>query len=67
MNLIYVNSSDLEAIAIHGNNLVIKFKSGGMYEYYNAACEFNNILSASSKGRYFHKYIKPYYKTSKIY
>ena len=61
-----VNSSDLAGVAVNGNNLVIMFRSGGIYEYADAAVEFFNIMNASSKGKYFHQNIKPYYRCRKI-
>ncbi len=61
MNFTYVNSSDLAGVAVDGNNLVIMFRNGGIYEYSGAANEFSNIMNANSKGKYFHQNIKPYY------
>lgn len=61
-----VNSTDIAGIAIKGNNLIIKFNSGGIYEYENAAHEYNNLLNSISKGRYFHSYIKNYYNYRRI-
>lgn len=66
MEFVYVNSTDIAGIAVNGNNLVIKFLSGGVYEYVNAACEYSNIISASSKGKYFHYNIKPNYSCYKL-
>ena len=66
MEYTYVNSTDIAGIALNGNNLVIKFLSGGIYEYVNAACEYFKLLNASSKGRYFHYRIKPYYLPIKL-
>ena len=66
MNFIYVASTDINAIGINGNNLVIRFNSGGTYEYIDAAKEFKKILNANSKGKYFHQYIKNQYKAVKI-
>lgn len=66
MNFTYVNSSDIKAIAVRGNNLVIEFHSGGLYEYIGAAYEYSNLLNAESKGKYFHQYIKDKYKAIKI-
>lgn len=60
-NYTSVISSDLDAIAVDGNDLIIKFKSGGIYRYLNASCEFPKLLSAPSKGKYFHNYIKNNY------
>ena len=65
-NFIYVNSSDLNAIKVNGNNLVIMFKSGGVYEYMGAACEYYNLLNSNSKGKYFHQFIKNKYQEKKI-
>lgn len=66
MNFIPVSSSDIAAIAIDGNDLVIKFKSGGIYKYVNAAKEFNNLINASSCGKYFRHNIKNYYVDIKL-
>lgn len=37
------------------------FKSGGMYEYMGAVCEYYNLLNSNSKGKYFHQFIKNKY------
>lgn len=66
MNFTYVDSSDLKSIAINGNNLVIQFHTGGIYEYIGASCEYYNLLNGNSKGKYFHQYIKNRYPTIKI-
>lgn len=66
MNFTYVNSTDINAIAINGNDLIIKFNKGGMYLYKDAAVEFENLLNSSSKGKYFHQYIKNKYLCKKI-
>ncbi|MFR5903869.1 MAG: KTSC domain-containing protein [Bacilli bacterium] len=65
-NFIYVNSSDLNSIKVNGNNLVIMFKSGGVYEYMDAAREYYNLLNSNSKGKYFHQFIKNKYQEKKI-
>ncbi len=66
MNFISVVSSNLEAIACNGDNLVIKFKSGGIYEYIGAAKEFDNLYNAPSKGKYFHQFIRDNYKAESL-
>lgn len=66
MNFTYVNSSDLNGIAINGNNLIIKFNSGDIYEYIGAAREYDMLLNASSKGKYFYQFIKDNYQFIKI-
>lgn len=67
MNFIHVNSTNINAIAKSGNDLIIKFNKGGIYLYKDAAVEFENLLSSSSKGKYFHQYIKDKYLCKKIY
>jgi hypothetical protein len=48
--------------------LSIRFKSGSEYEYYDVSrAVFVSLLRASSKGRFFHRYIKKRYKYKKIY
>ncbi len=66
MNFVPVVSSDIKAVACNGNNLVIAFLSGGVYEYLGAAKEFEKLLNATSKGRYFHQFIKNQYKHNKL-
>ncbi len=66
MHFIYLSSSDISAIAINSNNLIIKFNSGGVYEYFGAAKEYNGLIHAGSAGGYFHKFIKNNYKYKKI-
>lgn len=66
MEFIYVNSTNIKAIAISGKNLVIKFNNNSIYEYKNAAREFTKIINADSKGKYFHQYIKNQYSYIKI-
>ena len=66
MNFTYVQSTDIAAIAKKLDNLVIKFNNGGIYEYKGAAVEFENLLNASSKGKYFHENVKNKYPYLKI-
>lgn len=58
-----VDSSNLQSIAISGNDLIIKFVNGRIYRYYGAAKEYNSLLNASSKGTYFSNNIRNEYKT----
>lgn len=64
-NFIEVVSSNLQALAISGNDLIIKFNSGDIYRYYGAAIEWTNILNASSKGKYFSEFIRNNYNYKK--
>lgn len=66
MNFVHVNSTDINSVAINSNNLVIKFNSGELYEYINAVIEFDNLINAPSKGKYFHQHIKNNYTCVRI-
>ena len=61
MNLIPVVSSDLSAVGYDQNTqqLEIVFNSGGVYLYSGVTSdEYQGLMNASSKGRYFHAFIK---------
>jgi hypothetical protein len=49
------------------NTLLVEFKSGGTYEYSGVDKEtFNEFVSQSSVGSYFHKTIKGKYEARKL-
>lgn len=59
--MVYVNSSDLNAVEYNQGILRIRFNSGGIYDYYNVPITvYQELLNASSKGKYFHAHIKMY-------
>jgi hypothetical protein len=63
MNLIKVNSSNLEAIGFTGNVLFVEFKTGSVYSYAPVSEEhYKEMLrlneAGESVGKYFHKNIK---------
>ncbi|WP_214464552.1 KTSC domain-containing protein [Levilactobacillus brevis] len=61
MNLISVVSSDLSAVGYEPSTqqLEIVFHSGGVYLYSGVSpSEYQGLMSAGSKGRYFHAFIK---------
>ena len=61
MELQPVSSSNLKAVGYDSESktLQIEFLSGGLYEYYNVPESiYNGLMSASSHGSYFDKYIK---------
>jgi len=66
MKYVKVLSTDIDKVAIEGSDLIIKFNSGGTYSYKGAAKEFQNLINASSKGKYFHTRIKNNYEYEKI-
>lgn len=62
MQMIPVSSSDISSIGYEGSTLHIRFHSGGLYAYYNVPLSvYNGLMSAGSKGRYFHANIKGRY------
>jgi hypothetical protein len=64
-----VRSSNIESIGHDpgSNTLHIKFKDGGHYTYAGADRNvFTMMLAAPSKGKYFHKIVKPRFKHTKI-
>lgn len=64
-----VTSTNIRSIGYDGQSqiLEIEFHSGGIYQYFNVLSTiFNNLMSASSHGSYFHRYIKGQYQSTKI-
>lgn len=67
MQMIPVSSSDISSIGYEGSTLHIRFHSGGLYAYYNVPLSvYNGLMSAGSKGRYFHENIKGRYGDTRI-
>ena len=67
MNMIPVNSSDLSGVGYENGTLYIAFHSGGFYSYSGVpASVYSALLSAPSKGRYFHANIRNVYPCQRI-
>jgi len=67
MTMIHVASSDLQSIGFENGVLYIKFNSGGLYQYPNVpASVYSDLMSASSKGSYFHAFIKNQYHGTRM-
>lgn len=65
--MVYVNSSDLNTVEYNQGILRIRFNSGGIYDYYNVPITvYQELLNASSKGKYFHAHIKNVYPFNKV-
>ena len=67
--MINVDSSDLSAVGYDSitGTLTIEFNSGGIYEYYNVPQNiYDGLMNDSSKGKYFHRFIRDVYVTQKI-
>jgi hypothetical protein len=47
--------------------LIVEFPGGTKYKYMDVPIrEYKDFINAESKGKYFHKHIKPYYKWKKL-
>ena len=78
MNLVSVQSSNIDQIGFEINRMTsmnakpinvlrIVFVSGNTFDYYNVSKQdYENFLTAESKGAYFHKIIKNVYSYEKV-
>lgn len=67
--MIPVSSSNLSAVGYDPatETLTIEFNDGGLYEYYNVPQRiYEGLMRDSSKGGYFHRFIRDSYNTHKI-
>lgn len=67
--MIKVNSSNLSAVGYDSKTgiLTIEFNNGGLYEYYDVPQNiYDGLMSDSSKGSFFHRFIRDSYRTVKI-
>jgi len=66
MNRTYVSSTDLVSVGYENGILEIEFKGNNVYQYFNVPQSvYNGLLSAGSKGTYFHSHIKDIYRYRK--
>lgn len=57
-----VRSSDLRSVGYLESILEIEFHSGGLYQYHGVPEHvYNALMSAPSKGRYFHRAVRGVY------
>ena len=69
MNRTLVNSSNINSIGYDETEkiLEIEFHGGGIYQYSNVGNDiYHQLMNASSKGRFFHRFIRDKYPTKKI-
>ena len=69
MNRLRVNSSSINYVEYdpQSESLEIEFVSGGVYRYIKVPQSvYDSFMSASSKGRYYHDYIKGKYTSTQI-
>ena len=67
MKMISVASSDIASIGYENGTLHIRFHSGGLYAYFDVPeYLYVELMSAASKGRYFHAHIRGRYGDTRI-
>lgn len=68
MNMIPVSSSNLVAVGYDASSMTLRVQFySGTYDYYDVPESiFNGLLSASSKGRYHHSFIKNSFRYKRI-
>ena len=69
MNRISVDSSNLHSVGYDPDTqiLEIEFKTGGVYEYSGVPKEiYQQLIAASSHGKFFHAHIKNVYRYKRI-
>ena len=67
MNMISVSSSNLDTVGYEKGTLYVRFKNGSLYSYSGVPeYVYNELVNASSKGRYLATYVKGHYPYSKI-
>ncbi len=67
MNRVSVKSSDIASVGYENGTLEISFHSGGVYQYSNVPENVHqSLMSAASKGGYFHDHIKDIFPTLKV-
>ncbi len=65
--MIPVKSSNLVAVSYANSTLHIRFHSGRLYVFFNVPKSvFNGLMSAPSKGKYFHANIRDRYAYQRI-
>ena len=62
-----VESSNLATVGFSDGVLEIEFRHGGVYQYFNVpASVYEALMSAESKGKYFHQFIRDKYEFVKL-
>lgn len=69
MNRIPVRSSNIRSIGYDpaSRTLEVEFNSGGVYQYFDVPeSVYQDFMQATSKGSYFHRYIKGRYPYRRV-
>lgn len=64
-----VSSSNLESVGfdVENNILEIEFNSGGVYKYFDVPkVVFEQLMSASSHGKFFHREVKGNFRFERV-
>lgn len=54
----YVLSSNVSAVGVSGDNLIIRFQNGSLYSYKGQADKYESILNSNSKGHWVWVYLR---------
>ena len=67
MEMIPVDSEYLSAVGYENGIMLIMFNNGGLFQYNNVPDFIHRgLMNASSKGTYFHEFIKLQYPATRI-
>ena len=67
MNRTPVISSNIASVGYEDGTLEIAFRPSRLYQYFNVPEHiYQGLMSAASKGRYFHHHIKGIYQYRKV-
>ena len=67
MERLPVRSSDLKSVGYLDSILEIEFRSGGVYQYHGVPEHvYTRLMSAPSKGRYFHRAVRSVYPYTRL-
>ena len=63
IEMVQVESSNIESVGMSGDDLIVKFKTGATYSYKDVPIRvFIELTTAESVGRYFNREVKGKYE-----
>ena len=54
----WVFSSNVSAVAVRGNDLIIRFHNGSLYSYKDKAKDYERLMAAASKGKWVWRFLR---------
>jgi len=67
MHRVPVESSNIDSIGYEKNVLEIRFRNGGLYQYFDVPEEvLAMLMQAESKGRFFNQRIRGRYRSARL-